>query len=214
MRWLLDVKMNQVCRIGLFIGLFSGLGLLVRAVPFASAAPTAGDKKSHLEQVAQRTIPTPLPPQKGDDEQPHAVVLNPRSEPSAPNLALVISGAGVLGVPWVLSVFVTAIAGSGTDYLHPSRSGPADYSTRWPMFIPAVGPFIQLAYVNRHDYFGLSPLCDASLVADGVIQTVGLALLIAGAVTRQHGDGHGTSDIAVAPLLTPGGSGLMVRGRF
>jgi hypothetical protein len=76
---------------------------------------------------------------------------------------LVIAGATTLGPLWITSMIGGAIAidnHSGSEF--------------WPLFIPAVGPFIA---IGTHDASATSGLL---LAIDGLGQTAGLTMLICG----------------------------------
>ncbi len=87
---------------------------------------------------------------------------------------LIAGGAAMFGVPYLISVLVGA--------------GNADNGSANAMYIPVIGPFIQMGNVPGHtDQYGFNS-CDASctavadvfLVLDGVLQGAGLAMFIYG----------------------------------
>ncbi len=85
---------------------------------------------------------------------------------------LVIGGAVTLGVTWG----ITAIAGgvmSSSD-----KTGNTDRFI--PLFFPAIGPFIAISTLNAESA-GL-----AVLLIDGVVQTGGLAMFVAGLAAPKH----------------------------
>lgn len=147
--------------------------------------------------------------------QPGAPAPVPAGAPqtrSRPNLGLIISGAVMLGVGWVVSFIVGLPAGDD-----PFVSGSDD---RWDAFrfsslVPIAGPWIQLAVKPtdfREDYWG------AWLIIDGLLQGAGAIMLIAGIATPSeetvYADLGGGVEIAIAPQIGPGFAGLALDGRF
>jgi hypothetical protein len=84
-------------------------------------------------------------------------------------------------------------------------------SAAWPLYIPVLGPFLQLGYLNGNSLTTVRTL----LVMDGLLQGGGLAMLIAGAVARQATAvpmSGGRAQLSPYPLV--GGAGLALVGRF
>lgn len=79
---------------------------------------------------------------------------------------LIIAGAVTFGVMYSMSAF-SAAKGDGDKAL----------------FVPVLGPFIQLGHLDSSP---IAPYVGAILVADGVAQTVGVAMLIAGLASKKH----------------------------
>ncbi len=81
--------------------------------------------------------------------------------------------------------------------------------------VPVVGPYAQLALLPDGARDGGWP---GWLVASAIVQTTGLALLIAGLVTRLRGAGppepRPGPTLSVLPTITPDGAGLSVSSSF
>ncbi len=108
------------------------------------------------------------------------------------NKGLVIAGATTLGAVYLLTTLGAAIA---VD----TSSNPEAYE---PLFIPVAGPFVTIhtADANATGTFGL--------VLDGLAQTAGLSMFVAGLVAQEEvlvWRGHG---MTVAPTAGPTGAGL------
>jgi hypothetical protein len=115
-------------------------------------------------------------------------------------LPLVVGGAVVFGLPYALSVaFGILLAEFQGD-----RRGQV---TPEPFFVPVAGPFIALAQAGK-----LEPL----LLLDGLAQTGGVAMIVAGVVWKRTVSVPGTS---ARVMLTPTrvgdrGDGLALVGTF
>jgi hypothetical protein len=130
---------------------------------------------------------------------------------------LVIGGAVTMGSLWLLSVVFGAalvsieetddeldrISGFQDD------TGPEDY---YPLFVPVAGPFITIATAQS------SGVGTAFLLIDGIAQTGGLAMLIAGIAAQQSYlrpvPQYGEIDIQFAPVVAPGFAGMGLSGSF
>ena len=126
---------------------------------------------------------------------------------SRPRVGLIIGGAVTLGVAWSLSALGAAYAGNNCGYDYYGYSSGGCYDRVWPLFIPVVGPWIQMG-------FGNDATTTAYLAFDGLVQAGGLAMIIAGAVTRTKVAVYAKNGLQVNPLLASGGTGLLVSGRF
>lgn len=161
----------------------------------------------------------PAPPAPGT--QPTYVQLSrtPLRYESRPRRNLIIGGGLTLG----LSYTITAIlASSYTDSLYAydentrrnsitSTGGSfGATSTLWPLYIPVLGPWIQMGYL----YGNGSQLGSTLLAIDGLVQAGGLAILIAGAVSRTRVAVYARNSLTVSPLTVSSGSGVLVGGRF
>lgn len=80
-----------------------------------------------------------------------------------PSYALIFSGIGVLGFGYTLDIFGTLVA---------------NHNPAWECALPVIGPWMQ---VNDSFSTDWKDLARAFFVTDALIQTVGLALTIAGA---------------------------------
>lgn len=75
----------------------------------------------------------------------------------------------------------------------------------WPLYIPVVGPFIQIGRSSN----SVAPL----LVLDGVVQVGCAAMLIAGLAVKRKVPVYG-QNTHIVPYAASGGAGLMALGRF
>lgn len=121
-----------------------------------------------------------------------------------PRYGMIAGGASMLGAAWVITAIsaLGAQATCSTTFLETS----ACRSTYWPLYVPVAGPFIQTAYEPH-------PALKALLVFDGLVQGAGLALIIAGAVSRKRVPVYGDR-LQITPMATLGGSGILASGRF
>jgi hypothetical protein len=112
---------------------------------------------------------------------------------------LVIAGASTFGALYLLSV---AVATSAQDDL-------SDDEELAPLFIPVAGPFVTMATADP------VALGTVALILDGVGQSTGVALFIAGLAARKRvwlrSD---VANVTVAPLATRSGGGLSVVGEM
>jgi hypothetical protein len=132
-------------------------------------------------------------------------------EPSRGDLPVTIAGVAVLCGGWLLNTVGSLFSGLHVQF-GPSAYGPTDDAGRWDTFrftgiIPIVGPWIQI---------GIAPngTRDAGwiawLVGDGLMQALGLALVIAGVTISEPR----REAIVLVPSGGPGQVGLMASGRF
>ena len=139
------------------------------------------------------TLPATLAYEEGDPIPPGYRV------DSRIRKGLVIGGAVTFGVPWFFSAMIASIG----DSL--SRS-----SDLWPLYIPALGPFIAMGTLETE---GPGTFW---LAVDGLAQSGGIAMLIAGIVAQEkrlvRSTEHDVS-VTVMPLrFGPHGAGLGLVG--
>ena len=132
-------------------------------------------------------------------------------------LGLVIAGAVTLGVSWSLSALAAASYSGTSSYTYYdgttgsySDGSFGDASALWPLYIPVLGPWIEMGFLHGSG----APLGGALLAFDGLVQAGGLAMLIAGAVTRTRVAIYAKNNLQISPLTLTGGSGILVGGRF
>lgn len=127
-----------------------------------------------------------------------------------PRLGLIIGGAVTLGAVYLLHVTVTGFTQAFDCDVYNSSCSNATY---WPNYIPVVGPWIMMGYVDP-SYASLARL---GLAFSGLAQGAGLAMLIVGAATRHRVPVYATvgkTRIDFAPSFLAGGGGLAAVGRF
>ena len=136
-----------------------------------------------------------------------------------PRTRLIIGGAVTLGISWGLT---SLLASSYSDslysydvYAHPnsitSSGNSFGYASElWPLYIPVLGPWIEMGYLHGTG----SQLGGTLLAFDGLVQAGGLALIIAGAVTHTRVAIYARNNLQISPLTLNGGSGILVGGRF
>ncbi len=131
---------------------------------------------------------------------------------------LIAGGATLFGVPYLISVLVAA--------------GNADSGNANAMYIPVLGPFIQMGSVKSGtqscvDGFcsysgGIDPagvaVADIFLVIDGVLQGVGVAMAVFGIAVPKtvllRNDLGALKNVSVMPVVAKNMTGLGVTGQF
>ena len=139
------------------------------------------------------SLPATIPYEEGDAIPPGYTV------DSRIRRGLVIGGAVTFGVPWFLSAMIASIGDSV------SRE-----SGLWPLYIPALGPFIAMGTLDAE---GAGTFW---LALDGLAQSGGIAMLIAGIVAQEKRlvrSNEVGSSVTVMPLrFGPNGAGLGLVG--
>lgn len=126
---------------------------------------------------------------------------------SRPGRKLMVSGATLFTVTYLGTVLGAAIASDVCN----AESALGCREAKWPIYIPVVGPFVQMGYISGN----AANTGRAVLAIDGVLQAGGLAMFIAGASI--WGSSRSTvvaKRVQVAPYSTGSGSGLLAFGRF
>jgi hypothetical protein len=176
-----------------------------QAQPQAAPAPEANSQPSQTVQVnnspaapAPAAAPTVVNVRTGDG-----------SFISRPAGRLMVSGATLFGVLYTATVLGAAIASDVCK----EDSSLGCREAQWPIYIPVVGPFIQMGYLSGTG----SNTGRAVLAIDGALQAAGVGMFIAGAV--MYGANRGSSTqvakrFQIAPYNPVGGGGLMAFGRF
>jgi hypothetical protein len=115
-----------------------------------------------------------------------------------PRIALLVSGSLTFAVPYALG----AATAAGSDYKE--------------LYVPVVGPFLAAAKIDSRpcSWCGARALGTAVMAAAGVVQAVGAAMLVAGAVGRQVLEADEPGSVSVAPMVLPSGGGVGVSGQF
>jgi len=157
--------------------------------------------------------PPPPPPAYAAPAGPEVIEDWEEGEPVPPGYApetrmrkgLIIGGAITLGVKWLIDIPVALL-------LVAAESVVEGESTRyWPLFIPAVGPFITIGTASEE-----GTAAKVLLAVDGVIQTAGLAMLIVGLAAQEDVlvRQSKTFDVKVTPVVGSNYQGLGLVGTF
>jgi hypothetical protein len=120
-----------------------------------------------------------------------------------PRYGLIIAGATIFGASWLLNVSIAYLAQEGT------------------FAVPVIGPIIWGANNLNKSQSGCGDcsidnagdrMAMTMLVFDSLVQATGIALLIAGAVTRKKVTVW--DNVALLPTAGPSGAGLAAMGTF
>jgi hypothetical protein len=130
---------------------------------------------------------------------------------SEPIWGLVIAGLVTTTTLWVFSAAIGL--GLEDEEGHSEQSTP--YYTReavhyWPLALPIVGPFVTLGTGDAQ-----GPAV-SMMVLDGILQTGGLVLIIAGAAAKRDvlvWNGQG-AQVRAAPIVVANGAGMGASGTF
>jgi len=131
-----------------------------------------------------------------DDTQP---VPRGYTKVSRARKGLIIGGACTFGGVYLFTTLVAAIA----DDINKADGSTADVT---PLYIPVVGPFVELAQTN-------SSVAKFYLALSGLGQTAGAVMLIYG-LTNPRSILVRNDQLTIAPMFGNGASGLSVLGRF
>jgi hypothetical protein len=141
--------------------------------------------------------PPPAPGYPPPQPQPYYYQPPPQMRPCheelQPRYGLIIAGAAVLGASWSVNAAVAWMA------------------DEWRLAVPVVGPFMEITQVDT-SYDVTNRLLVGLLVFDGLIETAGAAMLLAGAVTHQRVRVYdkGTTQVSIVPTA----NGIAAFGRF
>jgi len=118
-------------------------------------------------------------------------------EEMQPNYGLMVAGLVVFGASWSVNAATAWVAGE------------------WKLAVPVVGPFMETQNVKTGDS-GSDRLLIGLLVFDGLIETAGAVMLVAGAVTHHKVRVYDSPrfSLSVVPTAGPAGGGLAAFGRF
>lgn len=124
--------------------------------------------------------------------------------------ALIASGVTLFGVTYLSTVIAAAV----TSDVCAADASLGCREAAWPIYIPVVGPFVQMGYVSGTG----ANTARALLAIDGVLQGGGIAMAVAGIVMGTAAASSGSRPAYSRFLMTPGtvgsGSGLVAMGRF
>lgn len=137
-------------------------------------------------------VPVTLTPPGVAPAPPAIVYTEPRVR-----WGLVGAGLGTLGGMY----FFTALSAAILDSRTTSMLSTAAPTNNWPLYVPVAGPFIAMAYPHSAiERFGLA--------FDGLAQTAGLAMLIAGVVHKKQVQVY-RHHLSLLPAPSPGGLALL-----
>ena len=178
--------------------------------PLAKAQPEAATPRPSDSSPPNQPPSSALPPGYAyplGPPPPGYVYVMPRLErvpiryEMKPRYGLIAAGAGVFGGLYVLTVSLTALFDS-------TCGSPGNKcNTHWPMYIPILGPIIDI------DNFLSSRSLIFPAVLDGLGQVAGISLLIAGAVTKQRVPVYADT-VTLLPYGVRSGAGLAAVGHF
>jgi hypothetical protein len=132
-------------------------------------------------------------------QQPQPMYAQPPRlfhEEMQPNYGLMVAGLVILGASWSIN----ALSGYLAD--------------EWKLAVPVVGPFMETQNVNTGAGYDANRMLVALLVFDGLIETAGAIMLVAGAVTHHKVRVYDRQRVSVVPAVGPGFNGLAAIGRF
>lgn len=142
----------------------------------------------------------------GETSAPLDVDIDPDAVRLARNFAL--AGAHMIVWPYLLSL----LGGSGVSACKTCGPDHKEFAT---LAIPVVGPFVPLALGSR-----MSESAKGVLLADGLLQSVGLAMVIGSLAfsPRLHKKAPGPKSagltLDLTPAISPAGGGLGLSGSF
>lgn len=115
----------------------------------------------------------------------------------------IIGGSILFGTMYAFSAFAGLVGEVSRSFVY---DGPRDTTSYGSLFIPAVGPFMQLGRSSS------SGAASAILLVDGVAQCAGLALLGYGIFSKRTI--FVRQDVALAPVIGGGTTGAALVGTF
>jgi hypothetical protein len=182
----------------------------VYVLPAQPGQPPPSDSPQYTAPLYQQTQPSYVP-QSVAMSGPRQINSWQEGDPIPPGYhpverarkGLVIGGAVLFGVFWLISVLDAA----GNADANQGQTNPAA-----AMYIPAAGPFIQMAH-------GVGSSTEGVLLAiDGIAQAAGVAMFIYGLASPKvllvRNDLSRPKILPTPMLMGQGGSGLGVVGRF
>jgi hypothetical protein len=112
-----------------------------------------------------------------------------------PNYGLMVAGLVVLGASWSINAATAWVA------------------DEWKLAVPVVGPFMETQNVSTGDS-DANRMLIGLLVFDGLIETAGAIMLVAGAITHHKVKVYDHPRVSVVPTAGPAGGGLAAFGTF
>jgi hypothetical protein len=134
-------------------------------------------------------------------QQPQPMYAQPPRlfhEEMQPNYGLMVAGLVILGASWSIN--------AASAYL----------ADEWKLAVPVVGPFMETQNINTGPGYDANRLLVGLLVFDGLIETAGAIMLVAGAITHHKVRvyDHAHTSVSIVPTAGPAGGGLAAFGRF
>ncbi len=151
------------------------------------------------QQYPQEQQPAYAGPRKIKNWSPDQPVPPGYTAVSKPRMGLLVGGIVTFGISYGVTALVGAVA------LDTSRGS----SQTWPLLIPVIGPFIQMAVTPV-------PGLNVLLAVDGLVQATGVGLFIAGLAARTVTLVR-TANLTLTPVpvvTAGGGNGLGIAGTF
>lgn len=183
--------------------------------PSSARAPNG----EHVAPLSQRTQPAYVP-QSVALSGPAVLPWDPsrgRTPPSGYHAetrvrtGLVVAGSVTWGSMYLITALVAGgIADSGGSYSYDYRTGKSTRATNPSalLYIPVVGPFAYLPHAG-------SQSATVALLIDGLAQTAGAAMLVAGLTVPRHVlVRNDLAKIELTPMIGPGHSGAGLTGTF
>mgnify|MGYP000045827521 CR=1 FL=1 len=172
--------------------------------PPSEAPPVQPDQRTQVNVTPAAPVVVPAP-------TPAPVVINNVSGEGRgihrPAAKLMAAGGTLFGVTYLTTVLGAAIASD----ICQADSALGCREAAWPIYIPVIGPFIQMGYISGNG----ANTGRAILGIDGALQAGGLAMFIAGAAmwgTSAHS--RYAQRVQITPYSTGTGTGLIALGRF
>ncbi|MDB4970615.1 MAG: hypothetical protein JWN44_6304 [Myxococcales bacterium] len=177
-----------------------GPGQPLPAVPPPVVAPPPGYNYGYQQQYPQQQYPQQ--PYYGQPQPMYYPQQQPLHfhEEMQPRYGLMVAGLVVFGVSWSINA-ATAYA-----------------ADEWRLAVPVIGPFMETSQINTSSGYEYNRALVGLLVFDGLIETAGAVMLVAGAVTKQkvriYDRGPAGPQVSVVPTASPGMTGVAAFGRF
>jgi hypothetical protein len=206
--------------LGLFIvsvGVSVGSSAFAQAViqPYSEPVMSPyGDEAAPAQQLPPVPPPVVVPPpgynyqyqyQQPPAQQPY-YYYQPRPpqlsfhEEMQPRYGLMVAGLVIFGASWSIN------------------AASAYAADEWRLAVPVIGPFMEISQINTASGYELNRMLVGLLVFDGLIETAGAVMLIAGAATktkvRVYDRGPVGPQVSIVPTAGPAMTGLAAFGRF
>lgn len=130
-------------------------------------------------------------------QQPCPVAPRTFHEEMQPNYGLMVSGLVIFGASWSVNAATAYVA------------------DEWKLAVPVIGPYMETQNVNTGDS-DADRMLVGLLVFDGLIETAGAVMLVAGAITHHKVRVYDSPrlSVSVVPTAGPASGGLAAFGTF